>query len=291
VKKKNLRWLSLLLVVAVSYAALNVTHAPPAPPLPNVYVDPGENVYSVGDVFTVDINIADVEDLYSCGIKISWKRDLLNCIGVTEGPFIKSTNPTAFVYVIHDDYVDAGVSTLGPYWGIWGSGTLMTLTFSVIDAGTTPLEIFYSVLIDHWTPGNEISHTVTDGYFETIQAATLVKKSAWPEHHHFDVSVQLANDGDSNQTLYALVANTSPVGYDLYAYVAFEIVRDDGVVFTPTSDVATVALGTQMLTADFPLTSSDRAKYYVTACCWYSYTGAAWSEGEKVKTFSFAVVP
>lgn len=289
-KKKNLRWLSLLLVFAVIYATLSVANAPPAP-LPNVYVDPEENVYSVGDVFTVDINIADVEDLYSWGIKISWKRDLLDCLDATEGPFITSTNPTAFVYVIYDDYVDAGVSTLGPYWGIWGSGTLMTLTFNVTDAGTTSFEIFYSVLIDHWTPGNEISHTETDGYFETIQAAKLVKKSAWPEHHHFDVSVQLAKDGDSNQTLYALVANISPVGHDLYAYVAFEIVRDDGVVTTYTSDVATVTLGAQRLTADFPLTSLDAAKYYVTACCWYSYTGEAWSEGEKVKTFSFAVVP
>jgi hypothetical protein len=290
VRKKNLKWLSLLLVLVSSYAALNVGLAPVT--LANVYVDPLENVYNVGDTFTVDINVADVVDLYSWGIKVSWDRDLLVATDVTEGSFLAmQPDGTAFVKVIYDNYVDVGCTTLGDWYGASGSGILMTITFDVLDAGRTSLEIFYSVLLDS-VASAEISHTVEDGNFETPQAAKLVKKSAWPEHHHFDVSVQLAKDGDSNQTLSSLVVNTSPVGYDLYVYVAFEIVRGDTVIAVPSSDVVTVSAGEILsLTADFgPLSGSDIGKYAVSASCWYSYTGTYWAQGEKVKTFSFAVV-
>jgi len=292
VKDKNLKWLSLILVLVINYAVLNVALAPVT--LPKLYVDPEENVYNPGDIFTVDINIADVADLYSWGIKVEWDRDLLVATDVTEGSFFAmQPDGTAFVKVIYSDYIDAGCTTLGDWFGVSGSGTLMTITFEVLDAGKTSLEIFYHVLLDSASPSVPIDHTAEDGSFYTTAAANLVKKSAWPEHHHFDVSVQLAKDGNSNQTLYSLVKNTGPVGYDLYVYVVFEIVEDSGIIATPTSDVVTVSPGTIVsLTADFgPLGNLDAGKYYVSASCWYSYTGTYWAQGEKVKTFSFAVVP
>ena len=288
-EEKNIKWLSLMLVLIASFAVLNVANAPVT--LANVYVDPPENVYNPGDTFTVNIMIADVIDCYSWGIKVSWERDLLVATAVTEGSFL-SMQPegTAFVYVIYDDYVDVGCTTLGDWYGVNGDGDLMSITFEVLDAGTTSLEVFYAVLLNY--NELEIPCTTTDGHFETPQAATLVKKSAWPEHHHFDVSVQLAKDGDSNQTLYSLAKNVGPAGYDLYVYVAFEIVRDDGLVGAPESDVVIVSPGTEVsLTADFgPLSDLDVGKYYVSASCWYSYTGTYWAQGEKIKTFSFAVV-
>ena len=291
VKEKRLKWLSLVLVLAVSYATLNVAVAPVT--VAELYVSPSENVYGPGDVFTVDINVADVVDCYSWGVKVSWERDLLKANDVTEGSFFAmQPDGTAFVKVIYDDYVDVGCTTLGDWFGISGDGTLMTITFEVLDAGTSSLEIFYSVLLDSGNPVVEISHTVVDGSFETPQVARLVKKSAWPEHHHFDVSVQLAKDGDTNQTLYSKVKNISPVGFDLYVRVVFEIVRDDGVVGTPTTDTIVVSPGTEVsLTADFgPLGGLDVGKYYVSASCYYSYTGTYWGTWVKAKTFSFAVV-
>jgi len=290
VKEKNLKWLSLILVLTAGFAVLNVANAPVT--LANVYVDPPENVYNPGDTFTVNIMIADVVDCYSWGIKVSWERDLLVATAVVEGSFLaEQPDGTAFVHVIYDDYVDVGCTTLGDWYGVNGDGDLMSITFEVLDAGKTSLEIFYAVLLNY--NELEIPRTTTPGHFETPQAANLVKKSAWPEHHHFDVSVQLAKDGDSNQTLYSLVSNTGPAGYNLYVYVAFEVVRDDGIIAIPTSEVVTVAPGsTASLTADFgPLSELDAGKHYVSASCWYSYTGTYWAQGEKTKTFSFAVVP
>jgi hypothetical protein len=292
VKEKNLKWLSLIVVLVVSYAALNVARAPVT--LPKVYVYPEETVYNPGDIFFVDIKIVDAEDVYSWGVKVRWDRDLLIATDAIEGDFLMyQPDGTAFVKKIYSDYVDVGCTTLGDWFGVSGSGTLMTIAFEVLEAGKTPLEIYYSMLLDSASPSVEIPHTVEDGYFYTTVAANLVKKSAWPEHHHFDVSAQLAKDGDSNQTLHSLVVNTGSAGYDLYVYVAFEIVRDDGIIAVPASDVVTVAAGEIVsLTADFgPLSDLDAGKHYVSASCWYSYTGTYWAQGEKIKTFSFAVVP
>lgn len=293
-KGKNLKWLSLILVLVVCYAALNVVQAPVT--LPKVYMNPEENICDTNGSFTVEIHIADVTDLYAWGIRINWERYLLEIHEVTQGPFLYGPEGTEFAQEISDDYINIGCTILGDYNGLSGSGILMYVTFNVTDAGKTLLDFYVDevnpdcVLLDHNL--DPMAHTAEDGYFETPQAANLVKKSAWPEHHHFDISVQLAKDGDSNQTLYSLVKNIGPAGYDLYVYVAFEIVRDDGVVATPTSDVVTVAPGaTADLSADFgPLDSLDVGKHYVSATCWYSYTGTYWAQGEKIKTFSFAVV-
>jgi len=294
VKEKNLKWLSLILVLVVCYAALSVAHAPVT--LASVYMNPKDNVCNTNETFTVEVNIADVTDLYAWGIRISWERFLLEVIEVTQGSFLYGPEGTEFAKEISDDYINIGCTILGDWLGLSGSGTLMYVTFNVTDAGKTALDFYMNelnpdcVLLDHNL--DPIAHTAEDGYLETPQAANLAKKSAWPEHHHFDVSVQLAKDGDTNQTLYSLVSNTGPAGYNLYVYVAFEVVRDDGIIAIPTSEVVTVAPGaTASLTADFgPLSDLDVGKHYVSASCWYSYTGTYWAQGEKIKTFSFAVV-
>ena len=300
-KEKGLKCLSLVLVLIVSFAILSVASAPVK--LPKVYMVPEQNVVNPGDYFFVAINIDDVVDLYSYGIKISWERDLLECTDVTEGGFVAGSAPegTAFIKVISNDYIDIGCTILGDYpTGASGSGNLMMVSFRVIDAGPTELDIYYSRLLDPADPPNAIPHTVEDGYFETPVAANLVKKSAWPEHHHFDISTQLAKDGDSNQSLYAKVKNVGPIGFNLYVYVVFEIVRDNGVIGTPTSDVVVVMPGTIVdLTVDFgPLVDLDAGKHYVSASCWYSWNTTLnpahpnlhWAQGKKIKTFSFAVV-
>jgi hypothetical protein len=103
--------------------------------------------------------------------------------------------------------------------------------------------------------------------------------------------VQVVKDGDTNQTLYGKVTNVGAL--PLYVYVTFEIVRGNGIIETPTSEVVTLAPGTQVvLSADYgPLSDLDAGKHYASASVWFSYTGEYWEQGTKIKTFSFAVVP
>jgi PKD repeat protein len=142
-----------------------------ASPEATVSVDPSQPIErNTGESFTININIVDVVDLFSWGIKVRWEPRLLEATSITEGPFLKDQpDGTAFVKKFYNNYIDVGCVTLGSWPGVSGSGTLMTVTFNVTGKGATELEIFYSNLLDSAIPSVLINHTVEDGYFYTRQ--------------------------------------------------------------------------------------------------------------------------
>lgn len=283
VKRKNLEWLILTSMLIASFSMINIVTAPET--LATVYVDPPEASANPGETFVISVNIQDVVDLYSYDVRIKWPRNLLQCLGVTEGPFMEGQPSKIFLPKIYPDYIIVALATLGAVPGVSGSGTLFTVNFMVLDAGKCTLDIYDSTLLDHGL--GSINHVAEDGYFYTAAEANLVKKSAWPEHHHYDVS----KDEDSNQSLYGKVKNLGPI--NLKVYVEFDLVRDDGKVDIAQTAEIVVLPGEEIdLTAMFgPLTELDVGKYYVNGSCWYSYTGNYWAQGDKMKAFSFAVVP
>jgi hypothetical protein len=108
-------------------------------------------------------------------------------------------------------------------------------------------------------------------------SADLVKKSAWPEHHHFDIS----KDEDAYQTLYGLVRNTGTA--DITVWVEFNIYNGSGLVATVSSNSVTLTPGSETVVSGDWL--AVEGKYSVTA-------QAKWNDtGSKVKSFSFSVVP
>lgn len=283
-KGESIKWTSLIFLVVISLSIVNTVHAPAATPL--LYVDPPETAANPCDSFDINITIADVVNLFSWAIKVGFDGNLLTVTNVVEGPFlIDQAGTTFFIKKIYSNYVDcADVSLTGLMAS--GSGVLMTITFHVEDAGCCALDIYDDVLVEKvGTDLVEIPHDTADGSFCTSAEADLVRRSAWPAYHHF----VLSKHGE-NQTLYGKVKNLGPV--DLYVKVIFELVRDDGDVETVETDVATVTSDTIMdLTATFgPLTSLDAGRYHVSASCWYSHSGAYWSQGKKIKALSFAVV-
>ena len=199
--KKTVSGILITLILAIT--ASNTTFVISSPTT-TVYVDPSNIIdpsLTPGSTFTIDINIADVEDLYSWGIKVQWDPNLLEVIDVTEGPFLKGQpDGTAFVYVIEDDYVDVGCSTLGDWFGVWGNGTLMTVTFNVTDTGETDLGIYYAVLLNYDMA--QIPHTTVDGYFSNTEPAGTVTISVDPpmlfagSGEHFTVNLTITNAVD-----------------------------------------------------------------------------------------------
>ena len=282
-KAQNSKWISLILSAffVLSIAGMvNVAYAA----LPLVYVDPAESTANPTEFFTINVNVQDVTDLYSYGIKVGFNPQLLQVDSYTEGSFIQSVNPTFFSVKIYFDYVDVVCASLGAVPGVSGSGTIFSITFEVVDAGTCALDIFYSVLIDSTLTA--IEHESASGEFYTSASANLVRRSAWPEHHHYVIS----KDEDTYQTLSAKVKNLGPI--DLYVKVVFDIVRDDGFLVTVSTEPIVVTPGTiETVSADLPLTGADAGKYYAAAKAYYSWSGYYYSPGKKNKTFSFAVVP
>ena len=281
----------LSLVVALSIAG--VVYAPVT--LASVYVDPEENTANPSESFSIDLNVKDVVDLFSWGISMKFNPNVLEVAyrmvgttkvyNITEGPFLQDQpGGTTFVAKGYLTYINVGCTSLGAYPGVSGSGTLCTVTFLVKDSGKSDLDIYKSDLLDSTL--TKMNHTVSDGHFYTTARADLLRRSAWPAYHHFDVSKH-----GPNQILHAKVKNLGPT--ELHVYVRFDIVRDDALVATVTTDTIVVTQDTIIeFAADFgPLTDADAGKYYVSATAWYSWSGYYFTQGEKLKTLSFAVVP
>lgn len=124
--------------------------------------------------FTVNINIAGVDDLYAWEFKLYYNSTILSNSSVTEGTFLSSTGSTFFRVVNNTDTYNA---THGRFWvtctllgdvsGVSGSGTLATITFTVDGpAGTTPLDLQDTKLVGYEFTRKQLLymiHDTTDG--------------------------------------------------------------------------------------------------------------------------------
>jgi len=134
-----------------------------------MYVDPARIEVSAGEVFSVDIAISDVTNLYAWEFKLYYQNDILNGTEIVEGAFLKSGDST-FFYVV--DFDDAYNASYGRIWvtctltgfvtGIFGDGVLATIKFNAVASGTSILALRHTKLALDPEP-IEIPHTTSDG--------------------------------------------------------------------------------------------------------------------------------
>lgn len=144
--------------------------------------------------------------------------------------------------------------------------------------GDTPYDIDFQ---------NKDNYPLMEPWMPAGVVADLVRRRAWSEHHHYDIS----KDEDEHQTLYAKVKNLG--NQTVWVKAAFNITKDDGFSTVIESEPLLIEMNAIVeLSADFgPLTNADAGKYYVSATCWYSQNKMVWRQGEKEKTFKFRIVP
>ena len=186
-------------------------------------LDPG---YQIGDKFTVDVNIADVADLYTWQLNVTWDPSILSASDYVAGGFLLGTispdKTAAFQlgYVINatdnaNGYTCISESILGEYAGITGSGQLATIEFEVVGYGYTNLTISTSgdmptTLLD--SPGNSIGFSVGNGWFDNRLTGDA----------NGDKIVTLADIGEVSSRW------TSPPG--LLPYARYVDMDDNGVI-------------------------------------------------------------
>jgi len=119
---------------------------------------------NIGQSFSVDVVVSDVIDLYAWEIELNWTAPLLSVVSIAEGPFLKTGGSTFFVYSFSDilGHLLIDCTLTGQILGVNGSGVLATVTFLVLGAGGTPLDLYDVVLLDHTEV--KIGAQVSDGY-------------------------------------------------------------------------------------------------------------------------------
>jgi len=149
-------------------------------PSTSIYIDPEISLAAVGETFTVDVRVQDVEDLIGFEFWLQWDTTLLEFVDVREGPFLNSSG-------LYQTYFSAKIPG-DPYFPFTdrlyaldvipgatietsasGSGVLARATFRVLTQGNGTLDLFESILVryDPFTP-EEIAHTAQDGYVIVI---------------------------------------------------------------------------------------------------------------------------
>jgi len=139
-----------------------------------LYVSPQTVQGTVGQNFTVDINVSNAADLYAWQLKLSWNATMLDAVNVTEGVFLNNGgNNTFFSPLLNNTagYFLADCTLLGDTSGVSGQGVLVTIQFYVKASGACGLSLDNTVLIN--TSVQTITHTVTSGHFSTQTSLEL----------------------------------------------------------------------------------------------------------------------
>jgi hypothetical protein len=166
VRGKNILWLTLIaLLLSVSVVHVKAQD-------PTISVDPPYvSGLLPGDTFDVNIRIRDSVNVYAWGISMAYAKymSVISVVSMSAGDFLERGGTAGY----GSPYVDAFNGVLK--WGatligeltppVSGDGILCTITFVVLEAGESPLDLYDTVLL---TPGGslvEVPHNVENGYY------------------------------------------------------------------------------------------------------------------------------
>ena len=155
------------------------TAAPVSWPNATLSIDPANlqlQTASVGQTIKINLTVTDVHDLWGWDISyLTFNSAVLNLTQVTEGPFLKSGGQTFFVSTNDVPMVQQGTlpsvaEDFPENITVSGSGTLATLTFHVLAAGTSPIKISSADLYNQYV-ANETMYQ--EGLHETINTTIV----------------------------------------------------------------------------------------------------------------------
>jgi general secretion pathway protein D len=146
-------------------AVLSLLLALTAAPAATLSIDPSSLTVGVGQSFDLNVDIANVSDLFAFQFDIAFNPAVLSATSVSEGSFLPGGGTTAFVPGTIDNTAGKIAVTadalVGMVPGVSGSGVLATLQFSAIGVGTSPISLSNIILLD--SGFNSIDVTSSDG--------------------------------------------------------------------------------------------------------------------------------
>ena len=167
-----------------------------------IYVDPAVSKASPGETFVININIANVKNLYGYQFYLKWNASLLEATSVIEGSFLNAGGAykTFFVKKVYNDEgrIEVYCTLKGEraVAAASGSGTLATITFLVKAEGYTVLELYETELRTYDLLA--IPHYVEDGYFQyfarvpkiSVEPSSIINPSL-PPSNTFNINISV----------------------------------------------------------------------------------------------------
>ncbi|RLI44399.1 hypothetical protein DRO69_07475, partial [Candidatus Bathyarchaeota archaeon] len=103
--RKTLTTLTLCSFLLVSFLLI---YCPPlAAEETTLFIDPQyTSGLNIGEIFQINVTIANVIDLYGWQFQLTYRNDALNATSVTEGPFLKKDGASTFFWRVEftDNY-------------------------------------------------------------------------------------------------------------------------------------------------------------------------------------------
>jgi len=190
-----LKQILFLLILICIYQFMVATNA--TLPSTELYIDPQTSIGMIDSSFTINVNIADVVNLYGWEVRMIWNATILDAVEVTQGSFLKSSGDTFFTNVINntEGYLIADCTLLGNAMGVSGNGVLMTVDFYVKTSGQSILDLNETTLLNPLE--QPIEHTKTDAYFyTTLHDVAVIRIDTSPA----TVNVTVKNQGTQTET-------------------------------------------------------------------------------------------
>ena len=165
---------------------------------------------TVGQTFTVSIDIYDVVELAAYDFKVSWDTQFVDYVAYTHTPPWSPSFP-APPPIIGDSYIIFSAAALSPPY-FAGSATLATVTFTALQSGDTYIRFAYADFADgSGTPiiliTEDAAITILPPEHDVAVTGIHPAKRAIGQGYSATVRVTAANPGDFpeafNVTLYA----------------------------------------------------------------------------------------
>ncbi len=158
-----------------------------------VYVNPPTTMLSGQSTLTIDIMISNVTNLHSYNVSLLFDNSIISFQSAASGPFLSTGGWGTIVFITPNpiiDSVNVNESISGPYV-VNGSGKLFSITFTVLSAGNSIIDIAEVILLDlnnehipvTWTSGEVIvplsvnAKVFLQGPFSTNSMSTTLNLS------------------------------------------------------------------------------------------------------------------
>ena len=144
-----------------------------------VKVEPYSSYANLGETFTINITVADVQNLYGVDITLYWNSSILQVVSVDLRLGVES-HPDGVLheslYIVENKVTQEqgkyslGAASIAPAPSFNGTGNIVRITFSATSTGNCKLDLETEL----WDcpPPNQgsmpIEHTTIDGFFELI---------------------------------------------------------------------------------------------------------------------------